>query len=99
MFFIDPFLAMANKDGHKAYIRMVQRDIVKIVDTVAPNDRTGAANVAVVRMVSGLVNLYPTILSNQNFDVITTFVFHQTHTQFFYYVWSHSNAEFRFLNA
>jgi hypothetical protein len=51
MYFIEHFLDMANKDGHAEYIRMMQRDIIRVVDAVAPDDGSGAANVKVVRRV------------------------------------------------
>lgn len=57
MYFIEPFLDIATQDGHKDYIRMMQRDIIRIVDAVAPDDGSGAANVKVVRKVRVLVPL------------------------------------------
>ena len=51
MYFIEHFLEMAQKDGHVDYVRMMQRDIIRVVDAVAPDDGTGAANVKVVRKV------------------------------------------------
>ncbi|KAL2164660.1 hypothetical protein VTH06DRAFT_3877 [Thermothelomyces fergusii] len=51
MYFIEHFLDMANKDGHDDYVRMMQRDIIRVVDAVAPDDGSGAANVKVVRKV------------------------------------------------
>ncbi|KYK60093.1 CTD kinase subunit gamma [Drechmeria coniospora] len=50
MYFIEHFLDLA-KDGHTDYIRMMQRDIIRVVDAVAPDDGSGAANVKVVRKV------------------------------------------------
>jgi CTD kinase subunit gamma len=52
MYFIEHFLDMANKDGYVDYVRMMQRDIIRVVDAVAPDDGSGAANVKVVRKVS-----------------------------------------------
>lgn len=52
MYFIEHFLDASQKDGHSDYIRMMQRDIIRIVDAVAPDDGSGAANVRVVRKVS-----------------------------------------------
>lgn len=52
MYFIEPFLDLAQRDGHADYIRMMQRDIIRVVDAVAPDDGSGAANVKVVRKVS-----------------------------------------------
>ncbi|WYZ40393.1 hypothetical protein EsH8_IV_000734 [Colletotrichum jinshuiense] len=51
MYFIEHFLEMAQKDKHVDYVRMMQRDIIRIVDAVAPDDGSGAANVKVVRRV------------------------------------------------
>ncbi|KAL0473806.1 CTD kinase subunit gamma CTK3 domain-containing protein [Neurospora intermedia] len=51
MYFIEHFLDMAYKDGQEDYIRMMQRDIIRVVDAVAPDDGSGAANVKVVRKV------------------------------------------------
>lgn len=54
MYFIEQFLQLAIKDGHENYVRMMQRDIIRVVDAVAPDDGTGSANVGVVRKVSPL---------------------------------------------
>ena len=51
MYFIEHFLDLAQRDGHADYIRMMQRDIIRVVDAVAPDDGSGAANVKVVRKV------------------------------------------------
>lgn len=51
MFFIEHFLDMAAKEGHMNYIKMIQRDIIRIVDAVAPDNGSGAANVKVARLV------------------------------------------------
>ena len=62
MYFIEHFLDMAYKDGQEDYIRMMQRDIIRVVDAVAPDDGSGAANVKVVRKVcvfAFLTRLYP----------------------------------------
>ncbi|KAG5967767.1 hypothetical protein E4U13_006551 [Claviceps humidiphila] len=50
MFFIEHFLDLA-KHGHADYIRMMQRDIIRVVDAVAPDHCSGATNVKVVRRV------------------------------------------------
>ena len=52
MYFIEQFLQLASKDGHDNYVRMMQRDIIRVVDAVAPDDGTGSANVGVVRKVN-----------------------------------------------
>ncbi|KAI6359329.1 hypothetical protein MCOR25_007090 [Pyricularia grisea] len=51
MYFIEHFLEIAQKDGHVDYVRMLQRDIIRVVDAVAPENGSGAANVKVVRRV------------------------------------------------
>ncbi len=51
MYFIEHFLEMAQKEGHVDYVRMIQRDIIRVVDAVAPEDGSGAANVKIVRKV------------------------------------------------
>jgi CTD kinase subunit gamma len=52
MYFLEHLCDMAAREGHPDYIRMMQRDILRIVDAVAPEDGSGAANVKVVRKVS-----------------------------------------------
>ena len=56
MYFLEQFLDLAHKDGNREYVRMIQRDIIRVVDAVAPDDGSGAANVRVVRKV--LQNLH-----------------------------------------
>lgn len=51
MYFLEHLCEMANRENHIDYIRMMQRDILRIVDAVAPEDGSGAANVKVVRKV------------------------------------------------
>ncbi|PBP16523.1 sporulation protein [Diplocarpon rosae] len=47
MFFIEHLCDMAARENHYDYIRMMQRDILRIVDAVAPENGAGAANVKV----------------------------------------------------
>jgi len=61
MYFIEHFIPLARKEGHMNYIRMVQRDIIRIVDAVAPDDGTGAANIKVVRKVCLACHILPCI--------------------------------------
>lgn len=57
MYFIEHFCDMATKENAVSYVRMIQRDILRIVDAVAPADGSGAANVKHVRRVlQGLRN-------------------------------------------
>ncbi|EMR61454.1 putative ctd kinase subunit gamma protein [Eutypa lata UCREL1] len=64
MYFIEHFLEMATKERHNDYARMMQRDIIRVVDAVCPEDGSGAANVKVVRKVlQGLLN--KSLLPNQ----------------------------------
>jgi CTD kinase subunit gamma len=51
MYFIEHFTDMATRENHMNYVRMIQRDILRIVDAVAPADGSGAANVKHVRRV------------------------------------------------
>ena len=52
MYFIEHFCDVAQRENHPNYVRMMQQDILTIVDAVAPSDGSGAANVKVVRRVS-----------------------------------------------
>ncbi|OJJ01524.1 hypothetical protein ASPVEDRAFT_41118 [Aspergillus versicolor CBS 583.65] len=57
LYFIEQFCEMATKENHIQYVRMIQRDIFRVVDSVAPADGSGAANVKHVRRVlNGLQN-------------------------------------------
>jgi CTD kinase subunit gamma len=51
MYFLEYLCDMAARENHWDYVRMIQRDILRIVDAVAPEDGSGAANVKVVRKV------------------------------------------------
>ncbi|KAJ5172823.1 sporulation protein [Penicillium capsulatum] len=51
MSFIEQFCEMAVKEDHLPYVRMMQRDILRVVDAVVPPDGTGAANAKHVRRV------------------------------------------------
>lgn len=51
MYFLEHLCDMATRENHIGYVRMMQRDILQIVDAVAPEDGSGAANVKVVRKV------------------------------------------------
>ncbi|RJE21374.1 hypothetical protein PHISCL_06278 [Aspergillus sclerotialis] len=53
MYFIEQFCELATKENHLPYVRMMQRDILRVVDAVAPADGSGAANVKHVRRVLG----------------------------------------------
>ncbi len=52
MYFIEHLCDMAQRENHLNFVRMMQQDILLVVDAVAPSDGTGAANVKVVRHVS-----------------------------------------------
>ncbi len=52
MYFIEQLCDMAQREGDNEFIRMVQRDILRIIDAVAPSNGSGAANVKVVRRVN-----------------------------------------------
>ncbi|KAJ9639425.1 hypothetical protein H2199_006458 [Coniosporium tulheliwenetii] len=47
MYFIEHLCTTAQRESHPDYIRMMQRDILRIIDAVAPADGSGAANVKV----------------------------------------------------
>ncbi|KAK3997354.1 CTD kinase subunit gamma CTK3-domain-containing protein [Cladorrhinum sp. PSN332] len=49
MYFIEHFLDLSNREGYHEYMKMMQRDIIRVVDAVAPEDGSGAANIKVVR--------------------------------------------------
>ncbi len=51
MYFIEHLCDMAQRENHLDFVRMMQRDILRVVDAVAPSDGSGAANVKVVRRV------------------------------------------------
>ena len=51
MYFIEQFCEMATKENHLPYVRMLQRDILRVVDAAAPADGSGAANVKHIRRV------------------------------------------------
>lgn len=51
MYFIEHLCDMAQRESHLDFVRMMQRDILRVVDAVAPSDGSGAANVKVVRRV------------------------------------------------
>lgn len=51
MYFMEHLCDLAAREEHPEFIRMMERDILKIIDLVAPDDGSGAANVKVVRKV------------------------------------------------
>jgi len=51
MYFIEHLCETAQRENHLDFVRMMQRDILRVVDAVAPSDGSGAANVKVVRRV------------------------------------------------
>lgn len=51
MYFLPSLCDAAKHSGELSYIRMMERDILRIIDLVAPDDGSGAANVKVVRQV------------------------------------------------
>ena len=53
MYFIEHLCDMSMKENHPNFVRMMQKDILRVVDAVAPGDGSGAANVKVVRRVRG----------------------------------------------
>ena len=59
MYFIEHLCDMAQRENHLDFVRMMQRDILRVVDAVAPSDGSGAANVKVVRRVSLFLRFIP----------------------------------------
>ncbi|WPH02964.1 CTD kinase subunit gamma CTK3-domain-containing protein [Acrodontium crateriforme] len=51
MYFLPALCDTAKAHSEPAYVRMMERDILRIIDLVAPDDGSGAANVKVVRKV------------------------------------------------
>ena len=51
MYFLPSLCDTAKSQGEMGYVRMMERDILRIIDLVAPDDGSGAANVKVVRKV------------------------------------------------
>lgn len=53
LYFLDSLcdLSAPSAQNHPDYIRMMQRDILRIVDACAPEDGSGAANIKVVRRI------------------------------------------------
>lgn len=51
MYFIEHLCDMALRENHQDVVKMMQQDILRVVDAVAPSDGSGAANVKVVRRV------------------------------------------------
>lgn len=51
LYFIEVLCELSLKVDYAGYVKMIQRDLLQIVDTVVPNDPEGAANVGTVRKV------------------------------------------------
>lgn len=51
LYFIEVLCELSMKTEYQGYVKMIQRDLLQIVDTVVPNDPEGAANVGTVRKV------------------------------------------------
>ncbi|KAF2804012.1 uncharacterized protein BDZ99DRAFT_426197 [Mytilinidion resinicola] len=51
MYFIEHLCDLALREHHPEFTRMIERDILRVIDAVAPSDGSGAANVKVVRKV------------------------------------------------
>ena len=51
MYFLPSLCDTAKAANEMGYVRMMERDILRIIDLVAPDDGSGAANVKVVRKV------------------------------------------------
>lgn len=55
MYFLPALCDAAKSAGESSYIRMMERDILRIIDLVAPDDGSGVANLKVVRQVLQLL--------------------------------------------
>jgi CTD kinase subunit gamma len=55
MYFLEHFCDLSLKEGFDGYVGMIQRDLGRIVEAVAPGDGSGAANVKVARRVVGVL--------------------------------------------
>lgn len=51
MYFVEQLCDTSQRENYPEFPRMIQRDILRIIDAVAPSDGSGAANVKVVRKV------------------------------------------------
>ncbi|KAI1921627.1 hypothetical protein LOZ58_005636 [Ophidiomyces ophidiicola] len=51
VYFIEHLCDVATKENHLEFVQLIQRDVLRIVDAVAPADGSGAANVKHVRRV------------------------------------------------
>ncbi|KAE9967080.1 hypothetical protein BLS_006583 [Venturia inaequalis] len=51
MFFIEQLCELSKREGHQVYIDMIERDMPKIINLVAPGTKAGAMNIKVVRKV------------------------------------------------
>lgn len=51
MYFIEHLCDFAQRENHLEFVNMMQRDIVRIIDAVAPSNGSGAANIKVVKKV------------------------------------------------
>ena len=51
MYFLPSLCDLAKAQGEMGYVRRMERDILRIIELVAPDDGSGAANVKVVRKV------------------------------------------------
>ena len=51
MYFLPSLCETARAQGEMGYVRMMERDVLRIIDLVAPDDGSGAANMKVVRKV------------------------------------------------
>ncbi|KAF2794633.1 hypothetical protein K505DRAFT_241720 [Melanomma pulvis-pyrius CBS 109.77] len=51
MYFIEHLCDLASREGAVEFVRMMQRDILRVVEAVCPGDGSGATNVRVVRKV------------------------------------------------
>jgi len=72
MYFVEHLCDLAAREGAIEFVRMMQRDILRVVEAVCPQDGSGAANVRVVRKVCFLLLLLLPPLASRT-DVLFLF--------------------------
>ncbi|KAF1812638.1 hypothetical protein P152DRAFT_514242, partial [Eremomyces bilateralis CBS 781.70] len=49
LFFVEHLCDLAQRENHLDFVQMIQKDIIRIIDAVAPSDGSGATNVKLAR--------------------------------------------------
>jgi len=58
MYFLEQLCDVAVREHANQYVNMIRRDILRIINAVAPVDGSGAANVKVARHVNQSLSAY-----------------------------------------